>query len=112
MYRLRVGLNITRVLLSPSVAVRQLCHRSRLIVRCWSSSLVDIVQHPPRQPGFTRRLYASYQPFSSNVSAEPFLDGTSAVYMEELYEHWLEDPTSVHKVSDSIEPHHTERSSM
>lgn len=91
-------MNISRVLLSSSVAVRQLCRHNRF-ARCWTSTLVDVVRRPPRQPGFTRRPYASYQPFNSNVSAEPFLDGTSAVYMEELYGDWLEDPTSVDKVS-------------
>jgi len=95
MYGLNVGMNLTRVLLSSSVAARQLCHHGRL-ARWWSSSLVDVVRRHPRQPGFTRRLYASYQPFNSNV-----LDGTSAVYIEELYDDWLEDPTSVHKVSET-----------
>ena len=33
------------------------------------------------------------------AKAEPFLSGTSSVYMEEMYESWLIDPESVHKVS-------------
>lgn len=33
------------------------------------------------------------------AKAEPFLSGTSSVYVEEMYESWLEDPSSVHKVS-------------
>ena len=35
---------------------------------------------------------------ASAVSAEPFLNGSSAVYVEEMYNSWLEDPRSVHKV--------------
>jgi len=31
------------------------------------------------------------------AKAEPFLNGTSSVYVEEMYESWLEDPDSVHK---------------
>jgi len=90
MYRLGVVLNITRAVLSSSAVVRRLCHRSHS-----ASSLVV-----RRQPGLVQRLYStSYQPFSSSVNAEPFLDGTSAVYVEQLYEDWLQDPTTVHKVS-------------
>ncbi len=37
---------------------------------------------------------------SSRVTAEPFLTGTSSVYIEEMYSAWLENPSSVHKVSD------------
>ena len=32
------------------------------------------------------------------AKAEPFLSGTSSVYVEEMYNSWLEDPNSVHKV--------------
>ena len=96
MYRLGVGLNIATILLSSSVAVRRLRHRSRFA--CWSTSSLAR-RHPTRLLGFTQRKYTSYQPFNSNVNAEPFLDGTSAVYVEQLYEDWLEDPTSVHKVN-------------
>ena len=39
---------------------------------------------------------------SSSLVAEPFLNGTSSSYVEEMYESWLENPTSVHKVSTSI----------
>jgi len=31
------------------------------------------------------------------AKAEPFLSGTSSVYVEEMYNSWLEDPNSVHK---------------
>ena len=31
-------------------------------------------------------------------TAEPFLSGTSSVYIEQMYETWRQDPHSVHKV--------------
>lgn len=34
----------------------------------------------------------------SSVTAEPFLNGTSSNYLEEMYYAWLEDPKNVHKV--------------
>ena len=36
---------------------------------------------------------------SSTVNLEPFLNGSSGVYVEEMYEAWRNDPKSVHKVS-------------
>ena len=33
------------------------------------------------------------------VAAEPFLNGSSSVYVEEMYNSWIQDPNSVHKVS-------------
>nr|CAD7439446.1 unnamed protein product [Timema bartmani] len=39
---------------------------------------------------------ATNQRHSTKVGAEPFLNGTSAVYMEEMYKSWCIDPKSVH----------------
>ena len=39
--------------------------------------------------------------YSSTVSAEPFLNGSSGTYIEQMYEHWQKDPTSVHASWDS-----------
>lgn len=36
---------------------------------------------------------------STEVSADPFLNGSSSSYVEEMYNAWLENPKSVHKVS-------------
>lgn len=44
-------------------------------------------------PGANVRRYAA------PVAAEPFLSGSSSNYVEEMYQSWLEDPSSVHKVS-------------
>lgn len=43
----------------------------------------------------------TFQParcYTAPVAAEPFLNGTSSNYVEEMYYAWLENPKSVHKV--------------
>uniref|UniRef100_A0A3Q2Q527 oxoglutarate dehydrogenase (succinyl-transferring) n=1 Tax=Fundulus heteroclitus TaxID=8078 RepID=A0A3Q2Q527_FUNHE len=37
---------------------------------------------------------------NASVAAEPFLNGTSSNYVEEMYYAWLEDPKTVHKSWD------------
>lgn len=44
------------------------------------------------------RHYSAAPPPPPGV-AEPFLNGTSSVYVEEMYNSWLQDPKSVHTVS-------------
>lgn len=44
------------------------------------------------QPSSALRCY------SASVAAESFLNGSSSVYVEGMYNSWLEDPKSVHKV--------------
>lgn len=34
----------------------------------------------------------------AKAAQEPFLNGSSSVYVEEMYRSWLKDPGSVHKV--------------
>ena len=36
--------------------------------------------------------------YATSSGAEPFINGTSGAYVEEMWESWKEDPTSVHKV--------------
>ena len=50
---------------------------------------------------FNINFTASRQ-YVAPVAAEPFLNGSNAVYMEEMYQAWLEDPSSVHKVGISM----------
>lgn len=38
----------------------------------------------------------------NSAAAEPFANGTTASYVEEMYNNWLRDPTSVHTVSFSF----------
>lgn len=37
--------------------------------------------------------------YNAPVAAEPFLNGNSSAYVEEMYNAWLADPKSVHAVS-------------
>ena len=34
----------------------------------------------------------------NTAAAEPFLNGSSSIYIEEMYNAWQQDPASVHKV--------------
>lgn len=36
---------------------------------------------------------------NSRAAAEPFINGTTSSYVEEMYNSWLNDPSSVHIVS-------------
>ena len=38
----------------------------------------------------------------SRLTAEPFMNGTSGVYIEQMYESWLNDHKSVHKSWDAF----------
>lgn len=42
---------------------------------------------------------ANVRRYAAPVAAEPFLSGSSSNYVEEMYQSWLEDPSTVHKVS-------------
>ena len=52
-------------------------------------------------PGFSRiksaEKYAT-RLYASSVNMEPFLNGSSQNYVEEMYESWRSDPKSVHRV--------------
>ena len=45
-----------------------------------------------------RGISTTAQCFQSPSVAEPFLNGSSSNYIEEMYESWLKDPTTVHQV--------------
>lgn len=56
---------------------------------------------------------ASQVAVANRVIQEPFLNGSSSIYVEEMYKAWLKDPNSVHKswdvffrVSENAEPGH------
>uniref|UniRef100_A0A4W5L9H4 oxoglutarate dehydrogenase (succinyl-transferring) n=1 Tax=Hucho hucho TaxID=62062 RepID=A0A4W5L9H4_9TELE len=46
------------------------------------------------------RTFQPFRCYTAPVAAEPFLNGTSSNYVEEMYYSWLEDPKSVHKSWD------------
>lgn len=44
-------------------------------------------------------VVASTRKYNSRVATEPFLNGSTSSYVEEMYNAWLQDPHSVHVVS-------------
>uniref|UniRef100_A0A8C8CBL4 2-oxoglutarate dehydrogenase complex component E1 n=1 Tax=Oncorhynchus tshawytscha TaxID=74940 RepID=A0A8C8CBL4_ONCTS len=52
--------------------------------------------------GGALRTFQPMRSYTASVSAEPFLNGTSSNYVEEMYYAWLENPRSVHKVGDCV----------
>ncbi|KAF6086501.1 oxoglutarate dehydrogenase [Phyllostomus discolor] len=46
------------------------------------------------------RTFGQIRCYTAPVAAEPFLNGTSSNYVEEMYYAWLENPKSVHKSWD------------
>uniref|UniRef100_A0A8B9KV36 2-oxoglutarate dehydrogenase complex component E1 n=1 Tax=Astyanax mexicanus TaxID=7994 RepID=A0A8B9KV36_ASTMX len=51
-------------------------------------------------PVTTLRTFQPSRRYTAPVAAEPFLNGTSSNYVEEMYYAWLENPKSVHKSWD------------
>lgn len=43
--------------------------------------------------------YGSKRQYLAKAAQEPFLNGSSSVYVEEMYKSWQQDPNSVHKVT-------------
>lgn len=37
--------------------------------------------------------------FSTDLKADNFINGTSSIYVEDMYQQWQKDPNSVHPVS-------------
>lgn len=44
-------------------------------------------------------MVSSTRQYNAPVQTEPFLNGSSSAYVEEMYNAWLADPKSVHVVS-------------
>eukprot|EP00063_Salmo_salar_P020803 XP_013995638.1 PREDICTED: 2-oxoglutarate dehydrogenase, mitochondrial-like [Salmo salar] len=57
-------------------------------------------QARPTAVGGALRTFEPMRSYTASVSAEPFLNGTSSNYVEEMYYAWLENPRSVHKSWD------------
>lgn len=52
--------------------------------------------------GSTGGATHSVRNYALPVTAEPFLNGSSSSYVEEMYVSWQKDPNSVHKVSSGV----------
>lgn len=61
---------------------------------CWRLYL-------PLKKSSTRCTVDAYKcrTYQTKTSKEPFLNGSSSIYVEEMYKAWLKNPESVHKVS-------------
>lgn len=46
----------------------------------------------------------SRRQYMAKAAQEPFLNGSSSVYVEEMYKSWEKDPNSVHKVTKYLNP--------
>mmetsp|Transcript_64204 Transcript_64204/g.152149 ORF Transcript_64204/g.152149 Transcript_64204/m.152149 type:complete len:1045 (+) Transcript_64204:26-3160(+) len=66
----------------------------------WTSKIRTLGSVDPKRGqarAFTKPTTPSPAPASSQAKAnESFLSGTGGMYVEQLYEQWLEDPTTVH----------------
>jgi len=67
-------------------------YRNFAAVKLNNGSLLRSTKYSPSQ--LSGRFYAA------QVSAEPFLNGSSSTYVEEMYLAWQDDPSSVHKSWD------------
>lgn len=52
--------------------------------------------------GPTVNVCASCRNYNVPVASEPFLNGSSSQYVEDMYNAWLADPNSVHSVSKIV----------
>ncbi|KAM4528570.1 2-oxoglutarate dehydrogenase complex component E1 isoform 3-T3 [Odontesthes bonariensis] len=80
-------------------------HRLRTTVaRLWPLTAAQAAQSLSRtRLSVLEKVLRTFQPsrrLNSNVAAEPFLNGTSSNYVEEMYYAWLENPRNVHKSWD------------
>lgn len=78
-------------------------HRLRTtVVRLWPLTAVQMAQSLSKPvPLAVKQGLRISQParhLNTPLASEPFLNGTSSNYVEEMYYTWLENPKSVHKV--------------
>lgn len=56
-----------------------------------------MLRRPPSPTGADRQVRHGHVAMAK-LAAEPFLNGTSSTYIEEMYYSWLDNPEAVHKV--------------
>lgn len=82
-------------------------HRLRTtVVRLWPLTAVQMAQSLSKPvPLAVKQGLRTSQParhLKTPLASEPFLNGTSSNYVEEMYYTWLENPKSVHKVQMNL----------
>ncbi|XP_076639304.1 oxoglutarate dehydrogenase Nc73EF isoform X1 [Colletes latitarsis] len=61
-----------------------------------------LVRHHPLSRTTQAMVSEPVRKYTSRVATEPFLNGSSSSYVEEMYNAWLQDPQSVHVSWDSF----------
>lgn len=76
------------------------------VVRLWPLTAVQMAQSLSKPvPLAVKQGLRTSQParhLNTPLASEPFLNGTSSNYVEEMYYTWLENPKSVHKVQMNL----------
>lgn len=65
------------------------------------ASSVRLQQNGHRESCMVQKRSSSHDSkrgYAAKAAQEPFLNGSSSVYVEEMYRAWQQDPNSVHKV--------------
>ncbi|UMM29537.1 hypothetical protein L5515_011846 [Caenorhabditis briggsae] len=80
-------------------------HRASLICRLASPSRINSIRsassYGNNTISATPLVQQRKQSVAASVKHEPFLNGSSSVYIEQMYEAWLENPSSVHTSWDA-----------
>lgn len=76
--------------------LRTTCARLRPLTAAHTARTSSQPRPPAVEKGF--RTLQPRRHLNSSLTAEPFLNGTSSNYVEEMYYAWLENPKKVHKV--------------
>ncbi|KPL98753.1 2-oxoglutarate dehydrogenase, mitochondrial-like protein [Sarcoptes scabiei] len=66
----------------------------------FSGRFGTVINHRPTSSTTPTASSANMAAVAERVVKEPFLNGSSSVYVEEMYKSWLQDPKSVHKSWD------------
>lgn len=75
-------------------------HRARILVNTLSGKNGQKFASWLLQKSATPAICASsIRSYNVPAAAEPFLNGGSSTYIEDMYNAWLADPSSVHSVS-------------
>lgn len=78
-------------------------HRARLLVNTLSTKNGQKFASWLLSKSAAPTVYAaSVRNYNVPAAAEPFLNGGSSTYIEDMYNAWLADPSTVHSVSFSL----------
>ena len=90
MHRTKAALQLLQ---RKTLVPRTIKHITRSFGSSKKYDQADIKRHYASTTGTSNQ-----QATAAAAKAESFLNGGNSLYVEEMYESWLEDPKSVHKV--------------